>query len=108
MIRADIYNQDCIKGMPERLPENSVDLTITSIPFEELFTYSGKAEDVGNNGSTVNIREGKFALNMRFVIEQMLRTTKPGCNVCIHIQQLLAFKNQHGFIGRRDFRGAMI
>jgi hypothetical protein len=63
---------------------------------------------VGNNGSTIDIREGRFALNMRFVVEQLLRVLAPGCNACIHIQQLLAYKNQHGFIGRRDFRGAMI
>lgn len=63
---------------------------------------------MGNNGSTIDIRCGRFALNMRFVVEQLHRVHKPGTNCCIHIQQLLAYKNQHGFIGRRDFRGAMI
>jgi DNA modification methylase len=106
-LTADIYNEDCITGM-NRLPDNSIDLTVTSIPFEELFTYSGKLEDVGNNGSTIDIREGRFAANLRFVFWQLLRVTKPGCNVCIHIQQLLAYKVQHGFQGRRDFRGAVI
>lgn len=117
-----IFNEDCIAGMAERISSSSVHLTVTSIPFEELskrplpaeagaanqFTYSGKLEDVGNNGSTVDIREGRFALNMRFVVAQLQRVTAPGCNVCIHIQQLLAYKIQHGFMGRRDFRGAMI
>lgn len=103
-----LYNEDCIRGLANRVPDNSVHLTITSIPFEELFTYSGKLEDVGNNGSTIDIRAGRFALNMRFVVDQLFRVTAPGCNVCIHIQQLLAYKNQHGFMGRRDFRGAMI
>lgn len=103
-----IYNEDCIAGLAKRVADDSVNLTVTSIPFEELFTYSGKLEDVGNNGSTVDVRAGRFALNMRFVVEQLLRVTKVGCNVCIHIQQLLAYKNQHGFQGRRDFRGAMI
>lgn len=107
MTTADIYNEDCIAGM-SRLADNSVHLAVTSIPFEELFTYSGKIEDVGNNGSTLDIREGRFALNMRFVVEQLFRVAAPGCNVAIHIQQLLAYKNQHGFIGRRDFRGAMV
>jgi hypothetical protein len=65
-------------------------------------------EDVGNNGSTIDIREGRFALNMRFFASQLLRVTRTGCNACIHIQQLLAYKNQHGYMGRRDFRGAMI
>lgn len=106
--KVHIWNEDCIRGMADRLADNSVHLTVTSIPFEELFTYSGKLEDVGNNGSTVDIRTGRFALNMRFVVAQLLRVMAAGCNVCIHIQQLLAYKNQHGFIGRRDFRGAMI
>lgn len=104
----ELFNKDCISGMHEEIAAESVDLTVTSIPFEELFTYSGKLEDVGNNGSTVNLREGRFALNLRFVIAQLLRVHAPGTNVCIHIQQLLAYKNQHGFIGRRDFRGAVI
>lgn len=106
--RIELYNRDCIGGMAEILAESSVDLVVTSIPFEELFTYSGKPEDVGNNGSTVDIRSGRFALNMRFVVEQAFRVLKPGCNFCCHIQQLLAYKVQHGFMGRRDFRGAMI
>lgn len=107
-ITSEIFNQDCIAGMEEHVPDNIVHCTVTSIPFEELFTYSGKLEDVGNNGSTVDIVAGRFALNMMFVIAQLYRVTVPGGNVCIHIQQLLAYKNQHGFSGRRDFRGAMI
>lgn len=105
---ARVWNQDCISGIREHLEPESVHLTVTSIPFEELFTYSGKLEDVGNNGSTIDIRAGRFALNMRFVVDSLFWVTHPGCNVAIHIQQLLAYKNMHGFIGRRDFRGAMI
>jgi DNA modification methylase len=107
-MKVDLFNEDCITGMAERLEADSVHLTVTSIPFEELFTYSGKPEDVGNNGSTVDIRTGRFAVNLRFVIDALLRVTAPGCNCCVHIQQLLAYKNQHGFIGRRDFRGAVV
>lgn len=103
-----LYGQDCITGMREHLGPESVDLTVSSIPFEELFTYSGKPEDVGNNGSTIDIRTGRFALNMRFVVDALWYVMRPGCNVCIHIQQLLSYKVQHGFMGRRDFRGAMI
>lgn len=106
--KVDLHNIDCIAGMSEKLQPESVHLVITSIPFEELFTYSGKPEDVGNNGSTVDVRAGRFALNMRYVVEQAFRVLAPGCNFCCHIQQLLAYKNQHGFMGRRDFRGAMV
>lgn len=106
--RVELHNRDCITGMHELLEPESIHLVVTSIPFEELFTYSGKVEDVGNNGSTVDIRAGRFALNMRFVVDGLYRVMAPGCNVCIHIQQLLAYKVQHGFMGRRDFRGAMV
>lgn len=104
---ANLTNQDCVAGMRD-LPPDSIDLIVTSIPFEELFTYSGKLEDVGNNGSTIDIKTGRFALNLRFVIDAMFHALRPGCNACIHIQQLLAYKVQHGFMGRRDFRGAVI
>lgn len=105
---ANVWNEDCIAGLAKRIENDSIDLTVTSIPFEELFVYSGKLEDVGNNGSTIDVREGRFALNMRFVAAELFRVHRPGTNVCIHIQQLLAYKNQHGFMGRRDFRGAMV
>lgn len=104
----NIWNEDCISGLANRVPDNSVHLTVTSIPFEELFCYSNKLECVSNNGSTVDIRAGRFALNMRFVVEQLFRVTAQGCNVAIHLQQLLSYKNMHGFMGRRDFRGAMV
>ena len=106
--KCNLYNRDCIAGMRDLIEPESVDLIVTSIPFEELFTYSGKPEDVGNNGSTVDIRAGRFALNMRFVVDAMFHALRPGCNACIHIQQLIAYKVQHGYMGRRDFRGSMI
>jgi len=108
MNKVTIWNEDCINGMYTCMLPETVDLAVTSIPFEELFTYSGKVEDVGNNGSTINLREGRFGLNLRFFITALWRVMRPGSNACIHIQQLLAYKNQHGFIGRRDFRGAVI
>lgn len=107
-VNAVIWNEDCVRGMADRLADASIDLCVTSIPFEELFQYSNKVEDIGNNGSTTDIRGGRFALNLRFFVGQLYRVLRPGTNACIHIQQLLAFKNQHGFIGRRDFRGAMV
>jgi DNA modification methylase len=103
-----IYNQDCIPGMQEKLRPESVHLCVSSIPFGALFMYSGKKEDIGNNVDGVDMRAGQFGLHMRFFIEQLERVMKRGCNVAIHIQQLLRYKNQHGYMGRRDFRGACV
>lgn len=104
----NLHFGDCISGMAERLAPESIDLTVTSIPFGALFMYSGKNEDIGNNADGTDMRAGHFGLHMRFFIEQLFRVQRPGTNVCIHIQQLLRYKNQHGYMGRRDFRGAVV
>lgn len=107
-MKATIYNEDCIPGMAERLDAESVDLVVTSIPFGSLFMYSGKPEDIGNNTDGIDMRASNFGLHMRFFVEQLARVLKPGCNACIHIQQLITYKVQHGYAGRRDFRGAVV
>jgi site-specific DNA-methyltransferase (adenine-specific) len=35
-----IYNMDCVEGM-KMLPDNSIDLTVTSPPYDNLRTYNG-------------------------------------------------------------------
>lgn len=98
---------DCVPGMAE-LAEGSIDLCVTSIPFAALFSYSGKTEDVGNCRDGVDLQDSQFGLNMRFVISQLLRVMAPGSITAIHIQQLYTTKVQHGYMGIRDFRGAVI
>lgn len=105
---ARIWNQDCVSAMVDRLGEASVDLTVSSIPFGALFMYSGKTEDIGNNQDGTDFVGSQFGLHMRFFCEQLLSVQRPGTNVCIHIQQLTTTKVEHGWIGRRDFRGDVI
>lgn len=107
-LQATIHQGDCVTGMAEHLSPASVDLCVTSIPFSDLFSYSGKVDDMGNCKDGIDSRVSEFGLGMRFFIEQLLRVMKPGCNTAIHIQQLIAFKNKHGYMGKRDFRGAVI
>jgi len=38
-----IYNMDCLEGM-KRIPDGSVDLTVTSPPYDNLRTYNGNIE----------------------------------------------------------------
>jgi hypothetical protein len=71
--------------------------------------YSGKTADVGNSPDAgLDFVGSTFGLHMRFWTEQLFRVMKPGSIAAIHIQQLLTYKVQHGFMGRRDFRGAVI
>lgn len=103
-----IHLGDCVTGMAEHLEPESVDLVVSSIPFGSLFTYSGKTEDIGNCVDGVDMRDSQFGLHLRFMIEQLYRVMAPGCIACIHIQQLRTTKVQHGYMGRRDFRGAVV
>jgi len=103
-----IWNEDCVAGMAERIADAAVHLCVTSIPFGSLFTYSGKTEDIGNNVDGIDMRSGQFGLHMRFFVDQLHRILEPGGVACIHIQQLIATGVQHGYMGRRDFRGAVV
>ncbi len=43
----NIYNVDCVDGM-KLLPENSIDLVITSPPYDDLRSYNGYIFDFEN------------------------------------------------------------
>jgi DNA modification methylase len=85
------------------IPDNSVDLSICSPPFASLFTYSASSRDLGNSSS-----RQEFLDHYAFIIREQLRTTKPGRNACVHVQQVTTSKVVHGHIGLTDFRGEVI
>jgi hypothetical protein len=90
----------------ERLSEiadNSVDLSVYSPPFASLFTYSPSDRDLGNCKD-----HAEFHQHYRFIVEHMLRITKPGRLSVVHCQQLATQKGRDGAIGLSDFRGDLI
>lgn len=103
-----IWNEDAVTGMAARLGPESVDLAVTSIPFADLFSYSHKPEDLGNNEAGTDFVSSFFGLHTRFLAQQLHEVMKPGRNLCVHIQQLVTYRIQHGYMGRRDFRGAVV
>jgi hypothetical protein len=90
----------------ERLGEvddNTVDLSIYSPPFASLFTYSPSERDLGNSKD-----RGQFLEHYRFIVDHLLRVTKPGRLAVVHCQQLSTTKATHGVVGLTDFRGDLI
>lgn len=90
----------------ERLAEaadESVDLSVYSPPFASLYTYSPSLRDLGNNPD-----RDTFLAHYRFIIDHVLRVTKPGRLSAVHVQQLSTTKATHGVIGLTDFRGQVI
>lgn len=97
-----IHNADCI-DLASEIPDESIDFTIYSPPFESLFTYSNSDRDMGNNKSS-----DAFRIHYQFLIDQNYRMMKPGRLVAVHCMNLTTSKANDGFIGIRDFRGDII
>lgn len=85
------------------LDDNSVDLSIYSPPFSSLYTYSPSDRDLGNSSTT-----DEFIEHYRYVIDHMLRVTKPGRTSAVHVQQVAILKSREGYVGLQDFRGRVI
>jgi DNA modification methylase len=85
------------------LADDSVDLSICSPPFAQLYTYSDSPRDLSNSAS-----RQEFFEHYAFIIREQLRVTKPGRHACVHVQQITLHKVLHGVIGLTDFRGEVI
>jgi len=97
-----IHNSDCIEGM-HAMPESSVDCSIFSPPFGDLFTYSDSERDLGNAGTGA-----AFINQYKFFAEALTRVMKPGRMTCVHCTDLPMRKGRDGAIGLQDFSGDLI
>lgn len=100
--RYALYNGDCVEVMAG-LPEQSIDYSIFSPPFESLYTYSDSDRDLGNCRSTEEFYE-----HLQFIADQLFRILRDGRLISIHCMDLPASKNNDGFIGLKDFPGNII
>ena len=93
---------DACERMSE-LGSESIDLSCYSPPFADLFTYSPTQRDLGNSRDW-----GEFFNHYKYIIQQLLRVTKKGRNTCVHTSDIPAMSMKDGYIGIRDFPGAVI
>lgn len=84
------------------IPSESVHFGIHSPPFEGLYKFSSFDRDISNNEGPA------FWEHYAFLIQELLRVTKPGRIHSVHCMQLPTSKRRDGFIGMRDFRGEII
>jgi DNA modification methylase len=97
-----VYLGDCVKHS-RRMADNSVDYSVFSPPFADLFVYSNSDHDMGNCKG-----DDEFVAQLKFLIAELFRVVKPGRNVSFHCMNLPTTKMRQGFIGLRDFRGDLI
>jgi hypothetical protein len=87
----------------QQLPDASIDFSVYSPPFGNLFVYSDSVADMGNSSS-----DGEFEQHYRFAVEQKLRITKPGRLTAVHCSDLPMTKWRDGAVGVKDFSGSII
>ena len=97
-----IWNGDCVQVIKE-LESKSVDFSIFSPPFADLFCYSDSIEDMGNSKDYK-----EFMIAFSFLVKELARVVKYGRNVAVHCMDLPIQKGKEGFIGLRDFSGLIL
>ena len=85
------------------LAENSIDLSVYSPPFADLYTYSASEFDLGNSRNY-----DEFFSHYAFIIRELLRVTKPGRVTCVHTADISLMMSKDGMMGMRDFPGDVI
>jgi len=97
-----LYQGDCVEVV-KGLPDASVHLTISSLPFSSLYIYSESTRDMGNNPD-----DAAFFAHMGHLIPELHRVTVPGRLCVMHCKQLVNYRGRDGMAGLRDFRGDII
>lgn len=83
-------NNDCILEL-EKMPENSVDEIVTSIPFGNHYEYTPSYNDLGHNEDN-----DRFFEQMDYLTPNLLRVLKPGRVAAIHVKDRILFGNATG------------
>jgi DNA modification methylase len=96
------YNADCLDVLAS-MPSNSVDMSIFSPPFVDLFCYSSSERDFGNAPTY----EAFFEM-FNVLASELSRVIKPGRIVVCHCIDIPAMKERDGYIGLKDFPGDII
>ena len=83
-------NNDCVIEAME-MPDNSVDLIHTSIPFANHYEYTPSYNDFGHTSGNAHFWE-----QMDYLTPQLLRVLKPGRIAAIHVKDRILFGNTTG------------
>lgn len=94
---AAMYHGDTVEVI-RGIPDNSVGMILTSIPFSDQYTYSSSDHDLGNN-----LGDQGFFDHLDWAIPEWLRVTIPGRICAIHVKDRLRYKNRSGSGGLNPF-----
>lgn len=97
-----VHHGDCVR-VAKMIESESVGFSVFSPPFADLFTYSADAQDMGNS-SDMN----EFMRHFGFLVDELMRVTKPGRLCAVHALDLMSTKWKHGEICLQNFTGEII
>lgn len=97
-----LYEGDCCEVI-KAIPDGSMDLSIHSPPFANLYIYSDSKRDMGNCSN-----DKEFLRHYNFLVPHLYRVTRPGRLAVVHCKQLVDYTGRDGQAGMRDFRGRVI
>lgn len=96
------YHADCV-SFSRDLPDNSIDFSIYSPPFSNLFVYSDSEADMGNSSN-----DDEFLHHYGYLLRELYRATVPGRLSAVHCSDLPLTKWKDGNIGIKDLSGQII
>jgi hypothetical protein len=94
-----LYQNDCIPVV-EAMPESSIDFSVYSPPFRNLYIYSESEADMGNSDSME-----EFLVHYEYLLDRLYRATVPGRLTAVHVKDLPLYKNSSEWFGIEDFSG---
>lgn len=97
-----IFNGDCVEVM-RQLPPDSIDFSVYSPPFSNLYCYGDSERDMGNA-----VDDEQFLAHYRFMVRELYRVLRPGRLAAIHCKDLVNYKGRDGMAGLRDFPGELL
>lgn len=97
--RFTAIHNDCVLELAS-VPDNSIGLIHTSVPFGNHYEYTVKLEDFGHNED-----DGEFWKQMDYLIPHLLRVLKPGRLAAIHVKDriLYSYQTNSGFMEVEEF-----
>jgi DNA modification methylase len=105
--KVTLYNNDTVVVHADKkeMPDNSVDMILTSIPFGDHYEYSDNYNDFGHNHGNDN-----FFKQMDFLTPNLIRVLKPGRVAAIHVKDRIRYSYQNGtsFTTIADFSGQTV
>ncbi len=98
----DLYLGDCVH-VSETISDGTIDFSVYSPPFSNLYIYSDSEYDMGNSKN-----DAEFFEHYKYLARELHRITRDGRLTAIHCKDLPLYKGRDGAAGLRDFPGDVI